>query len=357
MLLLLAMAGVVALALRPDWKQEVSDRVKEVRSRLLPEVQKLVEKPLPRSPGKPDVRPPKVLTSQDLVEEALAISENGVWRQWCASRHELVLPRPRMEPVPFVRWEDESACIEVWEADRPRMRRGCTPPMFTVRSLVDAAAAEAIEAHFGVPTNPLWFMERPGSQDAILSHVAMLAASHGVIWSGRSRHYDPSWIVGISVPLIAELAEQIVTTTSGRESHGQSDRAVVEALAVYVQSAIPYRLIEDTKDGNARLGLRTPLMTLLKGGDCDSKCLLLATLVRALRPSLPMEIIFVRGEVNSVENDHAVLAVGIAPARTEWKRNMQCGVPGVLIESTSSWGISKGFKSWQFLSLEPFVIR
>jgi hypothetical protein len=80
--MLLAMAGVVALALRPDWKQQVSDRVDEVRSRRLPQVQELVKKPLRESAEEPRVPRPKPVTSRELIEEASAIAtaSASTWR-------------------------------------------------------------------------------------------------------------------------------------------------------------------------------------------------------------------------------------------------------------------------------------
>jgi hypothetical protein len=88
-------------------------------------------------------------------------------------------------------------------------------------------------------------------------------------------------------------------------------------------------------DGKYRYGYRTPLPTLLAGGDCDSKSMLLICLIRAVRPTLPLALI----HIDSGE-PHAMLAVGGIGADGEVRKTFG-GVEHVLIESTSDWDIGR----------------
>ena len=229
------------------------------------------------------------------------------------------------------------------------------------RPPIDAAAAEAIRRHYGIPKAAIWASDAPGCRAAIDDYIASKASLHGVDvvqrGDGLQYRYSPGWLVLASAPFVERLAAFVVLAASGRRPDALSDRAIVEALAGYVQAAVPYQLVDHSEvQGQFQGGLRTPLMTLLEGGDCDSKCLLLATLIRSLRPSVPMEIIFVMGDEASTRNDHAVLSVGVPPQNSEWKRNMACGMKGVLIETTNTWGIGHGFREREFTNLEPLRI-
>lgn len=363
--LVLGLMGAVVLAVRPDWKQIVGKRVQEIRSSLLPQFEELVRRTIDLPAAPPSTRPGSAgpatpSSTRDLLAEALAIPANEPWRRWAERPHELRLPTARMEIVPFREWTDPSACVDHWEGDRRVLRRGCTPPQLQVRCSVDSAAAEAIQRHYGIPSAAVWATSRSGSRAAIDRYIAESAKSHGVEVGDRGDRYvwryDPTWLVRVSAPLVRDFSDAVVRVATGRRAAAVGDRELVEVLAGYVQAAVPYRKIDDERAGHYQGGLRTPLMTLLRGGDCDSKCLLLATLIRSQRPGIPIEIIGVRGGADSDRNDHAVLAVGIDPRDSEWKRNMTCGRRGVLIETTGAWGVGQGFTDQEFADLEPTLI-
>ena len=60
------------------------------------------------------------------------------------------------------------------------------------------------------------------------------------------------------------------------------------------------------RDGKVRCGLRTPVETLFDGGDCDSKSLLLAAMIRSVDPKIGLSLVHcMNGEV-----PHMILAVG-----------------------------------------------
>jgi hypothetical protein len=92
------------------------------------------------------------------------------------------------------------------------------------------------------------------------------------------------------------------------------------------------------QDGNQRCGLRTPVATLMAGGDCDSKSLLLASLLRAVDPRIPVALV----HCMSGDTPHMILAVGCDAAAGD-QTIVVNRMPMVLIETTSDWGV--GFVS------------
>lgn len=87
---------------------------------------------------------------------------------------------------------------------------------------------------------------------------------------------------------------------------------------------------------------RFRLMTLPRGGDCDSEPLLLAVLIRSVDRHLPLALINVRAPDSrvAVAGDHTILAVGVPPGPDE--RTLRCGSGALtLIETTDDWGIGR----------------
>jgi hypothetical protein len=161
---------------------------------------------------------------------------------------------------------------------------------------------------------------------------------------------NTAWHVKTSTRLLTAVAQAIVAAVTGRELAAATDRAVVEALTSYVQNAIPYRRIRERADGKYRYGYRTPLTTLLTGGDCDSKSMLLICLIRSIRPHLPLALI----HIDSGE-PHAMLAVGGIAKDGELRKTFG-GVEYVLIESTADWDIGRISDDSDQESIEAFRI-
>jgi hypothetical protein len=88
------------------------------------------------------------------------------------------------------------------------------------------------------------------------------------------------------------------------------------------------------RDGKMRCGLRTPIATLFEGGDCDSKALLLACLVRAVDGDMPLSLVYCADE----NRPHMVLAAGCARNADEQSVAVD-GRAQVVIETTSDWDI------------------
>lgn len=119
--------------------------------------------------------------------------------------------------------------------------------------------------------------ERLRKQSAIM-HGIYLGDSHYSIYC--------LWHLLTCVKDLKPISESIVLAYTGKPHKNANEREVIDALTSYVQNAIPYRRIGDLSDGKERWGYRTPLMTILKGGDCDSKSMLLICMVRSLLPKL-----------------------------------------------------------------------
>jgi hypothetical protein len=269
------------------------------------------------------------------IVEAMRAAGRQDWIDWMTASHGLPRPAPMMRHVTFDGWEDRSA------NDARKFR---------IRVEVDAAMAEAIETHFGVPRT---LLDEPfETRDPSLSSIWQGAWHRSLMLHGmhHSLMMNTVWHVQASTRLLLPVAEAIVTAVSGMGRAEASDRAVVEALTSYVQNAVPYRRIHDHEDGKYRYGYRTPLMTLLKGGDCDSKSMLLICLIRSIRPNLPLALI----HIDSGE-PHAMLAVG-GIARDGEVRKTFGGVEYVLIESTSDWDIGRISEDSDEGSIEAFRI-
>jgi hypothetical protein len=256
--------------------------------------------------------------------EALVQALDSAGRQdlveWVRAAHGLVKPPPSLRPLTFDSWQDSSA------------GDGRT---HSIQMQVDAALAESIERHFGVPEA---LLDRP-----YMPSNPALAEAWQRIWHRslllHGMHHDrmiyASWHVSACVSALRPVAESIMIAYLKGSPREHDDRAAVEAITSYVQNAVPYRRIRALRDGKYRWGFRTPLKTLLTGGDCDSKSMLLICLIRSVRPSLPLALIHI-----DAGEPHAMLAVG-GIARTGEKTKTISGIEHALIESTADWDIGR----------------
>jgi hypothetical protein len=93
------------------------------------------------------------------------------------------------------------------------------------------------------------------------------------------------------------------------------------------------------------MGIRPPATALLRGGDCDTKSLLLAALIRSVDPTVPLALIDVLDSDFPRENldadiNHAIAGVAIQPKPGE--RTLTRGkITYVLIESTHDWDVGR----------------
>lgn len=275
-------------------------------------------------------------------------------------------PGPEMVALPYATWMDSSNTIDVidgirWSSDRQ-------PDRFTIDATVDRAMAMAIDRLFGrakwhQPPETWSFNDgqRAYLDRLMEAHEARIEGAYGFRVSAGLLAPDLDWIVAKSVQGCRPTALAVVRAFTGRDPSLVDSRGRLEALTSYVQNAIPYRFIDEQErsrslgEAKERFDLMTPLMTLLQGGDCDSKCLLLATLLRSIDPDLPLAM--VTGEdcgPGGKREPHAVLAVGLPGRAGEATRQWQ-GTSYILIESTYDWDVGRLSPtfSWAGFRIDP----
>jgi hypothetical protein len=207
-----------------------------------------------------------------------------------------------------------------------------------------------MQSHFGYPkalfTPSLEFYNH--TTELLRARARVYAAAraalrqHGVAWTHPdgldkagmlSVHHAE--VAGVFAPLLAQAAREIVAQWTPVLNGPQYDRDV-DALTSFVQRAVPYTRDWGEPDGIERSGFRTPGETMLSGGDCDSKSILLATLLRAARPEIPILLV----DMKLDGEDHMAIGVAIEhPACADTLT--RDGVTFVLIESTFGWGIGR----------------
>lgn len=241
----------------------------------------------------------------------------------------------------------------VWEDDRPQLTwNGCEPEYIDrrlpalsceVHLELDLTRIEAIERHFGLDSaaQPKEFWSTTSndmdSQDRLLSARDRALESHGVISTEQTVGPDHNWLVSTSMPLLRPLAEEIVR--QWRTIHvGPQYGRTLEALTSFVQRGIPYVAIGANGDGRERFDLRSPALTALQGGDCDSKSVLLAALIRCIDPEIP--IVLVELKASDGSDGHMMIAVGLPPLECSEVVGYN-GQRYVMIEATDGWGIGR----------------
>ncbi len=279
-----------------------------------------------------------------------------------AQDHQLEFPVPRADIAHFA-WKDNRPQIvriegiDFRDPTRDVLEIACTAP-------VDRGAIAAVEAHFGWPAQmpePSYFVG-DAAKTAFESAYRESLAAHGCRMvlephpeDGPLRGFSPdyAWLVSVSRPLLAPVAAKVIAVFPDYESR-HSQRRTVDALTSFVQRAVPYVTIPAAVDGKERAGLRTPGTTLLEGGDCDSKCLLLATLIRSIDPALPLAVVhFRRGAPG--DQGHSMLFVGIDPATDDETMDID-GRCMVAVETTDGWDIGRVPTEFDPAQMHSFVM-
>jgi hypothetical protein len=184
----------------------------------------------------------------------------------------------RVRAIPFAAWTDDQPCIVRREGDTKYLRAGCSPATYRVSATIDQAWADAFERYFGFPEHMLDALAyRPGdgSLTALEYAITQSFAQHGISANAQRIAPDYQWILDRTVPEVRQVAAAVIDAYWSGLREQPTARQRIEALASYVQNAVPYRKVDDgtndiVKDGKSRCGLRTPAETLLDGGDCDS---------------------------------------------------------------------------------------
>ena len=198
------------------------------------------------------------------------------------------------------------------------------PWRFSMEAAVDEARAQSIESHFGVPMDAIQFgytspEEKRRCQrleEAKLAHHGMRLTeapdeSMGVLYA------DYQWLIDGCTKQVEPLTVSILRESDRvlRESdapRSASSRDKVAAIFRFIQS-IPYETVPELADGKDRCGMRTPLITLLKGGDCDSKSVLMAALIRSKKIA---DVVIVTLKMKD-GSGHAILGVAVPALSTD----------------------------------------
>jgi hypothetical protein len=265
-----------------------------------------------------------------------------------------------LQNLQFSLWTDDQACIAKREGDTKFLRAGCTPMTIRISAKVNEAWADSFERYFGFPEHALdsvAYRVGDGSQAAIEKAITETLAQHGIVCSAQSIAPDHQWILDSSLAQVRDVANAVIDTYWSGQRGRPSARQRIEALTSFVQNAIPYRKVDDgrndsVKDGKYRCGLRTPGEVLLDGGDCDSKSLLLATLIRSVDERTPVALVYCMNDTTP----HMCLAVGCDMFEGEQRINVN-GTQMVLIETTSDWDMGHVGASTDIVNAEAQPLR
>lgn len=286
-------------------------------------------RPVLPSPGAPNPSPGTPSTSsstesndlRSLVERSLGLPANAGFRAWLEASHSLRLPASSVKSVSLSEWRLPDGSIA--NAD---LR-------------VDVAAGSAIERHFGIPDSafPSAFLGGDEVRLALEELTRPLARMHGVTFDDRTISIDHPWIVDVSIPVVRPVARSLLAAAAP----AAGSRQALEVLASFVQTAVPYRRLLSgdgavDSDGHRRLGLRTPVETLLDGGDCDSKSLLLAALIRSIDPGIPVALVSCMGD----DVPHMMIAVGCESREGDAEVSVD-GIAHVIVETTAAFPVGR----------------
>ena len=274
-------------------------------------------------------------------------------------------------------WEDHSSRIVRFEGDRAVVDRNRAPTNYEIEVAIDVSLAEELEAHFGFPRHALafWYrspeelLERLDAQqyaleacgmrfvpaDGSTGELNMPRAGDGRRERGgadgpdrRTGSIGPDYqyLLDHSREGLQPVAKEILR--KAKAAGARDLRSQLAALASFVQH-LPYEIPPKLADGKERAGLRTPMATLIWGGDCDSKSLLLAGLVRSidLCDATLVHVDNVPDGAPRPSGSRADDAVGhmiagfSVPARPEDFTIDQGRQRYVLVETTSDWRIGR----------------
>lgn len=301
---------------------------------------------------------------------------NAAFDDWVARARMFEAP-PRHLVRYGWRWEDHSSRIVRFEGDRAVVDRNRAPTTYEIEVPIDVSLAEELEAHFGFPRHALafWYrspeelLERLDAQQYALEACGMrfvpADGSTGELNMPRtgagtrerggadgpdrrtgSIGPDYQYLLDHSREGLRPVAQEILR--KAKAAGARDLRSQLAALASFVQH-IPYEIPPKLADGKERAGLRTPMATLIWGGDCDSKSLLLAGLVRSVNlcdatlvhvDNVPDGAPRPAGARADDAVGHMIAGFGV-PARPEDFTIDQGRQRFVLVETTSDWRIGR----------------
>jgi hypothetical protein len=224
-----------------------------------------------------------------------------------------------------------------WEGDVAVVQQGSSMQELSCRIKLDDSDVDFAIHSFGIPKSWTSFSYRTDKELAEKQNeLKQNAAKHGITMheggNQFSVHYD--WVISQSKSSMRNIAKTI--RSSARRKGYRSQRALVGAFTSFVQS-LTYRIPPDfrtTDDGEKILtaGAMMPLETLSKQwGDCDSKCMLFASLVRSIDL---VDVCFI------VMNNHIFAAVQLRSQQEDHSVRYK-NKDWILVELTDAWPIGR----------------
>ncbi|MDP6693908.1 MAG: hypothetical protein QF444_06225, partial [Phycisphaerales bacterium] len=233
-----------------------------------------------------------------------------------------------------IQWNDINTREVVrWEGDTAVLAQGSSMIELKCKILIDPnKVIQAIES-YGIPES--WTKITYQTETELVKQQAELrkrSASHGIKMNddGNLFSVDYNWVVKKSVNDLHRIANTIRSTA--RRKGYRSRRELVGAFSSFVQE-LEYQLPPEHRingEGEKILtaGATMPLETLAnQRGDCDTKSLLFASLVRSIKL---VDVIFVAVE------DHLFAGVRMNPTQDDHSIRHQSR-DWVLIELSDSW--------------------
>lgn len=264
---------------------------------------------------------------------------NAKFHAWLKTPDKPAKVKPRLIKRDFT-WFDATPSIVTRDGVRYRNPE-IAPWRFALSASIDEALAQSIEKHFGARIDDIQFgFTSPQEREKCQRLENQKLAHHGMRVTptpdGSSGVLEPSyqWLVDgckeqlnpIAVAILRET-DRVMKSLSAPRVLNQRDK--VAAIFRFIQS-IPYQPIDESPDGKDRCGLRTPLITLLKGGDCDSKSALMAALIRSAKIA---DVVIIT--LTTIDGGgHAVLGVKTEP-RTGDQTITHEGATYVIAEASS----------------------
>ena len=215
---------------------------------------------------------------------------NRKFEAWLATPDAPTRVKPQMVTRNY-EWLDATPSITVKGGVKYR-DPSIAPWRFKIVASIDEALARSIESHFGVPIDGIQFGYTSEDEKRRLERLEQAKlAHHGMtVTPSADRSVgmleaNYQWLIDGCASTTKPVAESILRETDRVLKESDAPRVAtardrVAAIFRFIQS-IPYEAIPDLPDGKDRCGMRTPLITLLKGGDCDSKSTLMAALIRS----------------------------------------------------------------------------
>jgi hypothetical protein len=242
-----------------------------------------------------------------------------------------------MNRVPFV-WKDINTREVVrWEGDTAIVKQGNSMQELACKINIKPNDVAYSISSFGIPKSWTSFTftdEKDLAEKQLL--LKTKAASHGIKMMDEGNRFivDYNWVINQNKSAIVDIAKQIRSTA--RRNGYRSRRELVGAFSSFVQS-LEYRIPPEYRiniEGEKILtaGAMMPLETLSnRWGDCDSKSMLFAALVKSIGL---VDVCFI------VMEEHLFAAVLLKPNQED-KTIRHKGKDWVLIELTDAWPIGR----------------